>query len=108
MPGNRFALTVRVRCKIYMVRIFGGFPQFCKKLAFSPDRDVLRLIVIFRVDAHLASRKIAHMAHRRFYVISGSKEFFDSLDLRRGLDDNKIFCQFRNLLCGIGSSGFPR
>ena len=94
MPGYRFALSVRVRREIYMVCVFGGFPQPGKKLALPPDRNVFRLIIIFRIDTHLASRKIAHMAHRCLYVIAGSKEFFDSLDLRRGLDDNKIFCQF--------------
>ena len=84
MPGYRFALSVRVRREIYMVCVFGGFPQPGKKLALSPDRNVFRLIIIFRIDTLIVLTFAGDSTITRF------------------------FANFETSLCGNGSSGFPR
>ena len=81
VPGDRFALPVRVRCQIDAVRLFDQLAQARQELSLAADRDVFGLIIMFDIDAHLTLGEVAYMSVGRRHLIRGPQKLLDRLHL---------------------------
>ena len=88
MPADGLALAVRVRCKEHLVALFGKAFQLANNLFLALDVDIFRLVVLLHVDAELALRQIADMAHGGRHLIAAAQIFADGFGFRRGFYDD--------------------
>ena len=107
MPGNGFTLAVRVGREKDVVGLGRLLAQSREQIALAADRDVLRFIVVFRVDTHAALRQVAHVPVRRGDIIAVAQKPFDCLDLGGGFDDYQILlcCCSHNLFLSRRAGG---
>ena len=61
MPADRLTFTVRVSCQIDFIRFLRFLAKRRKNISLTADRDVLGLVVIFRIKPHLALGQIPYM-----------------------------------------------
>ena len=92
MPGNRFALPVRVRRQIDLVRFLGKTLQFLDQFSLAADVDVFRSEMIFDVNAELALWQIPKMAHGCLDCIILSQETANCLGLSRRFHNHQVLC----------------
>ena len=90
VPGDGFALPVRVRCQIHGIRIGRRFFQFLDQILFSGHGNVLGGKVVFQIYAHGALGQIPQMAHTGLHGIVRSQISSDGLSLGRRLYDHKV------------------
>ena len=91
MPGNGFALPVRVGCQIDELSLVGGILQIVDDLALAVDGQIGGLEVIFHIHAQLLFGQVAQMSHGGLYLIARPQIFGNGLGLGRGLHDEQ-FC----------------
>ena len=93
MPGDGFALAVRVGCKVDAARALRSLTQICDDLFLSLERLILRLKIVFNIDAQRALWQITQMSHAGLDLIVGAEVFSDGFGLRGRLHDDQIlFC----------------
>ena len=83
MPRNRFSFAIRVGSEIYFRSGLRFFFQHFNHIALAADRNILRLEIMFDIDAQFALRKIPHMSHRCDDFVPASEYFTDRLCLGR-------------------------
>ena len=83
MPGDRFALPVRVSRKENLVGFLYFLSERCQDLSLAADCNIFRFVIIRRVKTELALGKIPHMTRGSHNHIAGAKEFTDRFDLGR-------------------------
>ena len=90
MPGNRFALAVRVGCEIDL----GGAARFLadtgQDVAAPADCDVLQGEIIIHIHANLAFGQVADVPLSRFHLVTLPQKFTDGARLGRRFDDNEF------------------
>ena len=90
VPRDRLALAVRVRREIDDVARLGGGLELLDERFLALDGLVVRLKVVFDVDAELALGQVAQMSHARRHGIALAEILADGLCLCRRLDDDQI------------------
>ena len=88
MPGDGFALPVRVCRKKDFRSFLRVFLDGLDEVRLTPDVDVFGLEIVFDIHAQRALGKIAEMARARYHVIAAAQEFTDGPGLGRGLYDH--------------------
>ena len=88
MPGNGFALAVRVGREVYVFRLGGLFGQALDDLLFIGIDDVGRFEILFNVYAEAFFGQVAHMPARSVHAVLPLQIFCDRFRLRRRLDDD--------------------
>lgn len=69
VPGNRFALSIRVSREVDLFRLFGRLLDILHDLALVLGNEVVGRKVSFDVHAKLALWQVAHMADRGAYIV---------------------------------------
>ncbi len=103
MPGDRFALPVRIRCQIDLLGFFYFFSESGENIALSPDRNIFQFKIIFRRKAKLTLWQITNMSVARHHLIVCPQKFFDRFHLCGRFHNYQIFCHDARLLflfCG--------
>ncbi len=92
VPGNGFALTVRVGRKVDGLGGLGFLFHLFDERAFAADIDVFRREIVFDIDAERAFGQVADMTDRcdDFEVLS--QIAFDSLDFIGRFEDYEFIC----------------
>ena len=88
MPGDGFALAVRVGCEVDEVALADLAADLLDDFIFSFDRRVFRFEIVLNIDAHFLSRQIAQMAHGCLDHIPRPEVFADGFGLGGRLHDN--------------------
>ena len=63
MKGDRFSLTVGVRCQKNFFGFLGQLFQVADDLLLVRQIDIRWLVIVFQVDSQNGRRQIAHMPH---------------------------------------------
>ena len=90
MPGDGFALAVRVRCQIDGLHLIGGGTQLLNQLFLAPHGDIVRLKIMLQINAHFTLGQIPQVTHAGFYQVIRAKIFSDCLRLGGRLHNHKI------------------
>ncbi|MNC38797.1 hypothetical protein D3C75_874230 [compost metagenome] len=69
MPGDRLPFAVRVSRQIDFFHFFAGILQFLENVPLAADGNIFGFKIVFELDAHLALRKVADMAHGSLHDI---------------------------------------
>ena len=88
VPGDRFALAVRVGGEIDGVRGLGRALELVDRLLLAGEDLVGRLVGVLAVDAEPLARQIAHVPVRGHDLEALAEELLEGLGLRGGLDDD--------------------
>ena len=64
MPGNGFALTIRVGRQKNFISLGGSFFQIGDNFTLSFNGDILRRKVLFYIYSELAYRQVTNVAYR--------------------------------------------
>ena len=105
MPCDGLALAVRVACEVDFRSVLRIFLERLDEVALATDVDVFRREVVVDVDAELALRQVAQVAHRCANHVLAAEVFLDGLGLGWRLDDDErllrrrpfLRCLFRGL-----------
>ena len=81
MPGDGFALPVRVGGQIDEVGVLGPIPEILDDLVLAGDGDIGGLEIVIHIDAQLLFGEIPEMPHGRLDLIAGAQIFGDGLRL---------------------------
>ena len=94
MPGDGFALPVRVRCQVDGLGGLGFLLQFADQFLFITDGDILGLKAMLNIHAHFALGQVPQVAHGGGHLIVAAQVFLDGFGFRRGFDDHQVlrFC----------------
>ena len=79
MPGDSFALPVRVSCQVNGIRLLGFLFQFVDQFLLGLHRDILRLKIAFNVHTHGALGQVPQVAHTGLDRVLGTQIFSDGL-----------------------------
>ena len=90
MPGDSFALTVRVSCQVYGICRLCRLAQVGNDLRLAFHRDILRLKAVVNIHAHGALGQIPQVAHAGLNGILRSQIFSNGLRLGRRLHNYEI------------------
>ena len=90
MPGNRFALSVRVGCEVDFLRALGFLADLGQYLAAPMDGDVFERKIVIYIHAQLRLGKIAHMSLRGLHLIILAQEARNGARLGGRLNDYKL------------------
>ena len=90
VPGDRFALPVRVRCQIDHICLSGGFLQLVNQILFTLDGYILRLEISFDIHAHGTLGQIPQMTHTGLDGIIQPQIAADGFGFGGRLHDHKI------------------
>ena len=88
MGGNGFPLAVRVRRKIDCICGRRQLFQLGDNFFFTRDDDVIRLEIVFDIDAQRALRQILDVPERGLYREALTQIFLDGLRLGRRFDND--------------------
>ena len=88
MPGDRFAFAVGVGSQIDLVGSQRFLFNIRQHLCFALDRHILRLVVMFEVDAEFARREVLDVADGRHHGITPAEVFGDGARFRGRFDDD--------------------
>jgi hypothetical protein len=94
VPADRFALAVRVGRDVDVGGVLRGVLELLDDFLPRTDGFVRLLEVVVDVDAELALRQIADMAHRRHDLVVAAEVFVDGLGLCRRFDHDQCFCHY--------------
>ena len=83
MPGNRFPLTVRVRCQIYFFRFFNLLAKIRQDIPLAADGNIFRFIIMLNINSQLALRQIPYVTVACGHLIIRAKELLDCFYLCR-------------------------
>ena len=92
MPGDCFALAVRVSCEVDFGGAAGLLADAVENLAAAADGDVFRLEAVFNVYADLRLGHVAHVPLRGFNLVTPAQKLADGLGLCGRFDDNELVC----------------
>ncbi len=101
MPCDGLALAVRVACEIDFRSVLRVFLERLDEVALAADVDVFRREVVVNIDAELALRQIAQVAHRSAHHVLAAEVFLDGLGLGWRLDDDERLLRRRPFLCRL-------
>ena len=90
MPGDGFALPVRVSCKVDRVYLRRCILQFPDQILLAPDGDVVGIEITFQVHTHGGLGQVPQMAHAGLDGVIGTQVFANGLRLGGGLHDDQI------------------
>ena len=90
VPGNGFALPVRVGCEVDGVSLGGIGLEFFNERLLAPDGDILGSEIMLDVHAHFALGQVPQVAHAGLDGVAGAKILPDGLCLGGRLHDHKI------------------
>ena len=102
MPGDGFALPVRVRCQIHGVGLGRRFFQLGNNIFFPFDGNIFRFKLRLQVHTQGALGQIPQMAHTGLHHILGAQVFTNGLRLGGRLHNYKkglfshVFLHIRN------------
>ena len=93
MPGNGFALPVRVGGQIDGFALLGRLLQIADDVLFALDGLVVGQEALLHIHADLALGQVPDVAHGGLHLKPGAQIFSDGLGLGRRLHDDQIgFC----------------
>ena len=83
MPGDSLSLAVRVSRQVNLLGLLHFLAKLGQHISLSADGNILRLIVVFYVNAQLALRQISHMSVGGVHLVIGAQKFFYRLHFCR-------------------------
>ena len=99
MPRNSFSFAIRVTCQKDLLSFLRFFFQVINQRTFTTNIDILRLIVILKINGHSRLFQVTNMTDTGQNLVVSSQIFFYCFCLSRRLYDDKIFLGRRLFLC---------
>src|SRR6185503_4467423 len=107
MPADRLALAIGVGRDVDDLSDLGRFLQLLDDLDAGCEHLVDRLESVVHIDAQLALRQVADVAHRCDDLVVASQIFVNRLRLRRRLDDHQCLRHYSLSVRGTSSRRTP-
>ena len=90
VPGNGFALAVRVGCEKDKLACLRRLAQLGNQLVLALDRDVFGLEIVFEIDAHGLAGQVTQMTHGCLDRVVRAEIFSNRFRLCGRLDDDQF------------------